>query len=122
MFFSYAENTDSVSGKYRVEYLVIITDEGMYLDMLEVNSVTNRTRIKLNESVSRIFFNKLFDNSFVAISPKGEVFRVNFFGYDKEWVCLGFKFVQVESNEIYEEKEDDFEVKAAIKRKDLTVD
>jgi hypothetical protein len=31
------------------------------------------------------------------------------YGYDKEWVTLGFRFVSIETNEIYFEKENEFE-------------
>lgn len=36
----------------------------------------------------------------------------NLYGYDNEWVTLGFRFVSLDHNELYFEKEDDFETEA----------
>lgn len=101
-FFTFAENTDSVGGKYKVQHLLILADEGEVVDLLELETGVIKGTFKLSSPVSHIYFNRLFNNSFITLSPTGEVSRVNMFGYDKEWVCLGFRFVEIENNEVYE--------------------
>lgn len=84
--------------------------------MLELATGVIKGTFKLSKPVSHIYFNRLFNNSFITLSPTGEVTRVNIFGYDKEWVCLGIKFVEIECNEVYEEKEDDYELPVETKK------
>ena len=89
--------------------------------MLEIETGVIKGTYKLSTPVGHIYFNRLFHNSFITLSAVGEVSRVNLFGYEKEWVCLGFKFVEIENNEVYEEKEDDFEVVSKKKKMGVTV-
>jgi hypothetical protein len=56
-----------------------------------------------------IYFNPLFNNCIINRSSTGQLLLTNLYGYDKEWVTLGFRFVSLDRNELYFEKEDDFE-------------
>jgi hypothetical protein len=60
-----------------------LAEGGETVDLLDLNSGVIKGTYKMNSPVSTIYFNRLFDNSFIALTPNGEVLRINIFGYDK---------------------------------------
>lgn len=113
LFFHFAENTDTVEQRYRQELLVtasrvVVISASSALDCrLGVYTLPSSEPQMLNipRHTRSIHFNPLFNNCLLLLNASGEITLQNLYGYDKEWVTLGFRFVSLDTNEIYFEKE-----------------